>query len=70
MNLSGLMTMRFNQDLINFLLVSVTDILLLSGVLVVTHVLHQLRVPLLSHQLLVLVRREPVPVRQLEIKNI
>jgi len=46
-------------------LVSVTDILLLSGVLVVTHVLHQLRVPLLSHQLLVLVRSEPVPVRKL-----
>ena len=46
MNLSDLMTVRF--DLINFLLVSVTDILLLSVVLtVVAHVLHQLGVPLL-----------------------
>ena len=64
MNLSGLLTVRF--DLINFLLVSIADIFLLSRVLVVAHVLHQLGVSLLRHQLFVLVRSKPVPVRKLK----
>ena len=38
--------------------------------LISSHLVHQLAAPLLRHQLLVLVRREPVPVRQLEIENI
>ena len=48
----------------------VTDIFLLRVVLVVAHVLHQLGVSLLRHQLFVLVRSEPVPVRKLKNEGI